>query len=114
MSHQTRRSVLQRLQRGIEAHVYRRAARDLYNRLRFGNFAPLSAMAIHPRPRDITQSYDGREGGRKLGRQQSGSVLGGDWDIYRQDLIPFTNKKLVSCQMRWSAAPTGRKHRSFG
>ncbi|MGR3493762.1 hypothetical protein [Citreimonas sp.] len=92
-------SLRHRLQRAIEAHVYRQTVRDWLNRLRFGDRAPISAMAIYPRPRDITHTYAHRKGLPRLGRQKSGMVLGGDWDKSRNDMT--NNTKLVSCRMRW-------------
>ncbi|WP_375260019.1 hypothetical protein [Citreimonas sp.] len=92
-------TIFKSLQRAIEAHVYRQIVRDRLNRLRYGAGAPLSAMAIYPRPRAITHSYARTKGMPRLGRQQSGMVRGGDWDQSRSDISKST--KLVSCRMRW-------------
>lgn len=56
-------------------------------------------MAIYPRPRDVTEAYQRQKGDPALGRQQSGKVVGGNWDLHRSDVD--TNTKLVSCRMRW-------------
>ncbi len=88
-----------RIHRAVEAHVYRQVLRDVANRLRYGKAAPLSAMAIYPRPRDITRAYARGNGYPKLGRQQSGLVKPGDWD--QQTKVLLNNTKLQSCHMRW-------------
>ena len=91
--------VVRRLHRAIEAQVYRQVARDGFNRLRYGAMAPLSGMAIYPRPRDITMGFDSRRAGFRLRRQKSGLVLGGDWDQFTVDISDSI--KLASCRMRW-------------
>lgn len=90
---------IRRLRRAIEAQVYRQMVRDGLNRLRFGEMAPLSAMAIYPRPRDITMGFDSRRAGFSLRRHKSGLVLKGDWDQFKSDIS--NSIKLVSCRMRW-------------
>ncbi len=99
MRPQTSPSMTQRLHRAVEAHVYRQVIRDVANRVRYGAAAPLSAMAIYPRPRDITRAYARGNGYPKLGRQHSGMVKAGDWDKHTKTLLD--NTKLRSCQMRW-------------
>ncbi|MBS0124430.1 hypothetical protein [Thetidibacter halocola] len=92
-------SPLRRLQRAMEAHVYRKTLRDLVNRLRHGARAPLSDMAIYPRPRDVTHALVAPKGGQRLRRQHSGLVLGGAWD--RNRIAVENDIKLASCRMRW-------------
>lgn len=87
------------LVRAIEAHVPRKVGRDILNRLRFGRRAPLSDMPIFAVPREITEFYAPGGGYPRLRRQQSGLVLGGDWDLQRTDVED--NIKLISCRMRW-------------
>jgi hypothetical protein len=99
MRHNQSPSVIGRIHRAIEAHVYRQLVRDVANKLRYGNLAPLSAMTVYPRPRDITHGYARIQGGPRLRRQHSGMVKAGDWDNHRRDMSNDT--KLVSCQMRW-------------
>lgn len=91
--------MIHRFLRVIETQVYRQVFRDRLNYLRFGAKAPLSAMAIYPRPRDIVGIYDHVAAKRPLRRHKSGLVLGGDWDTFRRDLAEDT--KLKSCYMRW-------------
>ena len=99
MASSNSRSMIARARRAIEAQVYRQAVRDVYNRLSYGAGAPRSAMAVYPRPRDISQGYDSRSPAGRLRRQKSGLVLDGDWDTHRVDILKSI--KLVSCRMRW-------------
>ncbi|WP_348541098.1 hypothetical protein [Thalassococcus arenae] len=73
--------------------------RDLYNRVRFGDLAPLSDAAIFVDAETVVDRYDHDRAGRRFRRQDSGAVIGGDWDQFRSDVEADT--KLVSCRMRY-------------
>lgn len=81
----TRSHPFRSLSRAIEANVPAKVLRDWGNRLRFGPTAPLSDECLWVDPRQITHAYtpDPAAGAPRLGRQQSGQVLGGDWDLSR-------------------------------
>lgn len=76
------------LSRSIEAHVPAKTLRDWGNRLRYGPKAPLSDECLWIDPRRVTHAYtpDPAAGAPRLGRQQSGMVLDGDWDLSRHPL----------------------------
>lgn len=94
------------LHRAIEAQVPRKVCRDIVNRIRFGAAAPLSDMTIYGVPREITEFYAPGGGYPRLRRQQSGMVLGGDWDLRRTDVEG--NIKMISCRMRWEGGADWR------
>lgn len=82
--------------RDLHAQVPRKAARDLWNRLRYGPEAPLSDELIHVDPAAVHWTYDAKSGRRALRRRQSGMILGGSWDQCR---IPLDGQiKITSCE----------------
>lgn len=103
-----------RIRRTIAAQVPRKAARDLWNRWRYGPDAPLSDAAIFVSARQIAYAFRPRNAGERFRRHQSGAVIGGDWD---QSRVPVAdNTKVQSCYMRfvdgadWSDTPIYRRH----
>ncbi len=85
--------------RDIEAQVPRKLARDVWNRFRYGPDAPLSDEPVFLDPLAVRDSNDSATGGKRLRRQQSGMIVGGDWDRCR---TPFAaNIKARSCRMHY-------------
>ncbi len=71
------------LLRALEAKVPRKFARDILNRLRFRDQAPLSDAALYLPLSDIHATYapDPSRGAPVFRRSHSGLVRGGDWDL---------------------------------
>jgi hypothetical protein len=88
-----------RFRRSVEAHVPRKALRDLLNRARYSGAGPLSDEPLFVDARAVTHGYDVRRGGRRFRRMHSGCVIGGDWDLARMRLDG--DVKLQSCRMRY-------------
>ncbi|WGW05225.1 hypothetical protein [Tropicibacter oceani] len=88
-----------RLHKILEAHVPQKAVRDVWYWLRYGRKAPASDSAIFVRPGDVTHSLAHHDTLGHFRRQNSGRVIGGDWDTHRDDVE--RNTKLRSCRMRW-------------
>ncbi len=57
-------------------------ARDLYNRAKYGSEAPVSCQKISVDPSTITHHLVGDN----ISRSDSGSVLGGDWDLNQREI----------------------------
>ncbi len=89
--------------RDLHAQVPRKALRDMWNRLRYGADAPLSDELIRVDARDVNYVYNGRQ---PLRRQQSGMILGGDWDQHRRSVED--NRKLLSCRMHFEGGTPWR------
>ncbi|WP_226622786.1 hypothetical protein [Alloyangia pacifica] len=89
--------------RDLHAQVPRKALRDMWNRLRYGPGAPLSDELIRVDARDVNYIYAGK---RPLRRQQSGMILGGNWDQQRRSVED--NRKLLSCRMHFEGGTPWR------
>mgnify|MGYP005989067833 CR=1 FL=1 len=99
--------------RGLRAQVPRKTLRDRWNRICYGPEAPQSDELIFVPPDQIHYTYDSAAGKRPLRRQESGMILGGDWDRCRSDMS--RQIKIKSCRMRyvdgaeWPETPLFRK-----
>ncbi|MBE9639703.1 hypothetical protein [Salipiger mangrovisoli] len=89
--------------RDLHAQVPRKVVRDFWNRLRYGAGAPLSDELIRVDARDVNYTYAGKP---KLRRQQSGMILGGDWDLPRQSVED--SRKLLSCRLHFEGGTPWR------
>lgn len=76
------------LARSIEAQIPQKTLRDLVNRLRFGEDAPLSDECLWVDSAAINDVYDhdSSAAAPRFRRTMSGRVLGGDWDLRRKPL----------------------------
>ncbi|WP_353471637.1 hypothetical protein PVT71_09990 [Salipiger sp. H15] len=89
--------------RDLHAQVPRKAVRDLWNRLRYGPGAPLSDELIRVDAGEVNHTYVGK---LPLRRQQSGMVLGGDWDLECRPVEE--TRKLLSCRMHFEGGTPWR------
>lgn len=69
--------------RSIKAQVPQKLLRDLLNRARYGDLAPVSDECLMLNPADIRLRYrpDPSHGAPLFRRRNSGLVTGGDWDL---------------------------------
>lgn len=74
--------------RALEAKVPQKFARDILNRLRFRDKAPLSDEALFVPLTDVHAAYhpDPKNGAPAFRRRHSGLVRGGDWDLSTRPL----------------------------
>ncbi|MGY3439468.1 MULTISPECIES: hypothetical protein [unclassified Marinovum] len=83
--------------RTLEAKVPQKFARDLLNRFRFRDNAPLSDEVLFVPLKDVHAAYapDPKRGAPEFRRRHSGLVRGGDWD---QSFGPITDSpKYLAC-----------------
>ena len=87
--------------RALEAKVPQKFVRDILNRLRFRDQAPLSDAALFVPLQDVHAAYapDPGKGAPEFRRRHSGLVRGGDWDL---SIKPLEDSfKHIACRLHF-------------
>ncbi|AKO96255.1 hypothetical protein MALG_01067 [Marinovum algicola DG 898] len=87
--------------RALEAKVPQKFVRDILNRLRFRDQAPLSDAALFVPLQDVHAAYapDPDKGAPEFRRRHSGLVRGGDWDL---SIKPLEDSfKHIACRLHF-------------